>query len=659
MIEYQHIIRTKRIVSMAFSIPTSSEIITRSTETLKRFPLTMLSSIIGTLIAIYLIEVEPDKMEGIYLTLGKILLSCSLAIFVFTATRLAGESLKLHWHQILTLLALLGMLAYYMILPDSSKDFSALMVPFRHFFLSLLFAVGFLWAPFARSSLGNGDYWEYSKQVMFAWVISFLFTIIVVLGVNGALFAVEKLFDLDIDSKRYFQIDVFIMGVFSVGYFLSQISTRPLESKQSPNPPRVEKFFTKWLLTPLSGLYFVILYSYTLKVLFTMDWPKGILAWLIVIFSVVAILTYLFWTHFAKELDRGWRKWIWLAVLLQTGMLFVAIGIRIAEYSWTESRYMVFVLGVWLAGVSIYFLLLKNAKIKWIFISMSTLIAITQFGPLNTYIVSKNAQMQRLQNMTVEIKKHKDTAKAPLRLRYEISDALDYLHRRYKGDSLAKIFPKMTEEFAKIKAKREANRKAIQKLADDGLSTTTKLRKERIELSKSPSSLSAYITKNLGFSYINKWEYKSMIDGKHQRVSFSTKENYYPYGSKMIDVRGYDYMARIDMGGYRYTKRGKKAIAIERKDFDNSNLTLFYGKEYQFSISKDDANITIDMDEFLQGLIVEHGKESKDITQESLTIKKKNSHLEIKLELNRISEEYYEDNRTVGFGGMLFIKELK
>jgi len=320
---------------------------------------------------------------------------------------------------------------------------------------------------------------------------------------------------------------------------------------------------------------------------------------------------------------------------------------------------MVFVLGVWLAGVSIYFLLFKNAKIKWIFISMSALIAITQFGPLNAYVVSKNAQMQRLQNMTVKIKKHKDAATAPLKLRYEISDTLDYLHRRYKGDSLTKIFPKMTEEFAKIQAKREANTKAIKKLSDDGLPTTTKLKKERIELSKSPSRLPRYITKNLGFSYINKWEYKNMIDGKHQRVRFSTKEKHYSYSSKMIDVRGYDYMARINMGGYRYVKKGKKAIITERKNFDNSNLTLFYGAECQFAISKDDANITIDMDGFLQGLIAEHGKESKDITQESLTIKKKNSHLEIKLELHRISEEYYEDNRTVGFGGMLFIKELK
>ena len=187
---------------MAFSIPTGSEIITRSTQTLKRFPLTMLSTIIGTLIAIYLIEVKPPKMEGVYLSLSKILLSSSLAIFVFTTVRLAGESLKAHWHHVLTLLAVLGMLAYYMILPDTPKEFAVLMIPFRHFFLIVLFAVAFLWAPFVRSDLDNADYWEYSKQILFALVISFLFTLVVILGVNGALFAIQKLFDHHLASKR-------------------------------------------------------------------------------------------------------------------------------------------------------------------------------------------------------------------------------------------------------------------------------------------------------------------------------------------------------------------------------------------------------------------------------------------------------------------------
>ncbi len=612
---------------MAFSIPTGSEIITKTTETLKRFPLTMLSSLIGTLIAIYLIEVELDKIEGIYLTIAKILLCSSLAIFVFASVRLMGESLSLRWHQILTVLALIGMLGYYMILPDNSKDFGVMMIPFRHFFLILLFAVAFLWAPFIRSSLDNESYWEYSKQILFAFTMAFLFTIVMIFGVNGALFAVEKLFDLDIEGKRYFQIDIFIVGLFSVGYFLSQISSAPLASKLSLRPPKVEKFFTKWLLTPLSGLYFIILYSYTFKVLFSMDWPKGILAWLIVIFSMVAILTYLFWTHFVRESGSRWRRWIWLAVLLQTVMLFLAIAIRILEYSWTESRYMVFVLGVWLAGISIYFLLFKNAKIKWIFISLSTLIAITQFGPLNAYTVSKNAQVHRLQDMIEKLKTYDDATIAPVKLRYEISDALQYLDRRYRGDSLSGAFPQMTKE--------------VDALKDNS------------------RSLSEHITQKLGFEYISKREYKQIKESGQQRSMFSTKNyKYITKQDRMTDIRGYDYMIHINMGEYRYVKRDKRVVQEEPIIFDNPKLTLLYTKNHQLNIQKNDTNITIDIEEFLQNLIAKHKKGVMELDDTELIIKKENNHTKLKLELNRIGEEFFDGEKTIVINGMLFIKEL-
>jgi len=347
---------------MIFSIPTSSEITTRITQTVRRFPLALISSIIVTAIIIYLIEVEPKKMEGVYLSLAKIALSGSLAVFVFTAIRLLGESISIRWYQITTLLGILGIVAYYTILPDNSNDFEVSIIYFRHLFLSLLFLVAWLWTPFVSLNLNNSDYWEYSKQVLFALTTSFIFTIIVIIGINSAIFVIEKLFDFDIDGKRYFQSDILIVGIFGVGYFLSQIPIDPLLSKDSLSHSKIEKFFTKWLLTPLSGLYFIILYAYSAKLLITLDLPKGILAWLVVIFSTIAILTYLFWTPFAKEQNSRWRKWIWIAVLLQTIMLFVAIWIRIEEYSWTESRYMVFVLGLWLGGVSLYFLIFKNAK---------------------------------------------------------------------------------------------------------------------------------------------------------------------------------------------------------------------------------------------------------------------------------------------------------
>jgi len=135
---------------MIFGLPSVAEIAKRIKETFSRFPLAMVASLLVALISIYLIEVEPKKMEGIYLALSKIALTGSLMVFVFTAVQLLGEWLTKKWHFVWVLFALVGAFLYYLVLPESSKAFDASIIPFRHFFLTLLFAVAFLWAPFVQ-----------------------------------------------------------------------------------------------------------------------------------------------------------------------------------------------------------------------------------------------------------------------------------------------------------------------------------------------------------------------------------------------------------------------------------------------------------------------------------------------------------------------------
>jgi hypothetical protein len=633
---------------MVFSIPSGSEIINRSKETLGRFPLAMVASFVVACISIYLVEMDRSKLEGINLTLAKIALSASLAVFVFTAMRLLAEQLSRKWHAIWMFLGVVGIVAYYLWLPDRSEDFGATMVPFRHFFLSLLSLVGFLWAPFVRKSLDNPDYWEYAKHILFALVMTFLFTIIAILGINGAIFAVEKLFDINIESKRYFEIDIFIIGVFSVGYFLSQISQHPLASRFTTEPPRVERFFTKWLLTSLSGLYFVILYVYTAKVLLTMDWPKGILAWLIVIFSTVAIFTYLFWTHFAKTQDGGWRRWIWLAVLLQTVMLFVAIGIRIMEYSWTESRYMVFVLGVWLAGVSLYFLLFKQAQLKWIFLSLSLLIAITQFGPLSAYSVSRTAQIQRLQENVTKLKSYTVTTKAPLKLRYEISDGIQYLHRRYKGDALFTIFPEKVSAFKRLKAQRE---KAMKKRKKDvsALPVTD---------NDKPRHLPEYITSELGFDFINKWEYRRSTNGEKKPIEFRTKGGFPSESKRMLTVKGYDYVAIINQYGYKMVDCNGTLKASKRA-FVAPDASFVYTTDFRLEITLGDDTVSFDLAKKVLDLVAKYGERKKNMDKDEMVLQGQRGRTKVKLQLDTLGKGSINKHEIIHFSGTLLLKEAE
>jgi len=471
--------------------------------------------------------------------------------------------------------------------------------------------------------------------------MAFLFTIVAILGVNGALFAIEKLFDLDIAGKRYFQIDILIIALFSVGYFLSQIPHDPSETRFSGQTPKVEGFFTKWLLTPLSLLYFVILYAYSAKLLVTQEWPKGILAWLIVAFSIVAILTYLFWTHFTQKEHGVWRRWIWLAVLLQTGMLFIAIGMRIAQYSWTESRYMVFVLGVWLAGVSLYFLVFRHAKIKWIFVSLSLLIAITQFGPLSAYSVSEHAQATRLAHMVEALKKYTPASKAPLKLRYEISDSISYLSRRYRRASLKRIFPKIVKAFKKDSGERTHYRKEKKPLPE--------------ALDNTPVYLPAYITHKLGFKYINKWEYRQQKKSKTTNADFTISGN---HQKRLWHVSGYDYTIVISVYGYQMTDCNNSIIG-KKWDFPDQNITFAYTEQFQFRVQKNDTNVSFDLRDHLKKLVQRYGSGTQSVKSEELALEQNKEHLKVKLELNSLGTREIKGRKIIELRGRVYIGESK
>ena len=640
---------------MTFSLPNILQLIVKGVETFRRFPLALLASILTTCIAIYFIAYEPDELKGVNLVLAKLAATAMLGVFVFTALRLLEHSAEKRTQLVVLGLGVLGLIAYYFTLPEEMNDFDALLYVFRHIFLILLFFVSILWTPFLKSNLPNVDYWQYTKEVLFSLVMTVLFSIVVVIGVNAALFAVEKLFDFSIQGKYYFMLDVFIVGVLSVAYFLSQIPEKPLLSQATTKPPRVEKFFTKYILTALTGIYFVILYAYTFKVLVTMDWPKGVLAWLIVIFSMVAVLTYLFWTHFATHQTSRWRKWIWLAVLLQTLMLFAAIGMRILEYSWTENRYMVLMLGVWLAGISLYFLVYKKAKIKWIFVSLSALIAISQVGPLSAYAVSKKAQTLRLEVQLLELKKTPNVQNAPATVRYDISDITQYLFDRYGIKALEAVFPKITAAFkvldSELKSAEKTLRDKIHTNSEMAINKAKDYEKIKNIFKDKPMYLPHFITHELGFKFINAWEHHRGNSTNKRNVYFSIEQTNRSV-RVLQDIRGYDYMSHF-YGDTQTTYSRSQLMPVW--NFEDIGVFVQYEKDV-ISIQTHAGVIVLDMKDFVDKLTKVHGLNHKKLKQKALTLSAENDSINVKIEFENIGQMIRDKNENIHFSSNIFFK---
>ncbi len=598
------------------------QVFTKSIDSFKRFPLAMASSVFATAIMLYFMQFHIKDFSGANLVLLKLVLVFSLGFFIFTALKLLRYSFDSKVYKIIFGLAVASLISYYFFLPDINRWHSANLQ--KHFFLIITSFLAILWTPFLTHSTSNKEYWEYAKRIIFASFITAVFTIILILGVNIAIFSIDALFDFRISGEHIGMINLFIVGTFSSSYFLSQIPKNPLSSLELKNS-KIEKFFTKYILTPLSIVYFAILYTYTVKVLISMDWPRGILAWLIVAFSFVAILTYLFWTPFVSKEKSRWQKVVWLGILLQTGMLFSAIIMRIEAYSWTINRYMVFIFGVWLAGVSIYFLLFKNAKIKWLFISLSTILLFSQIGPQSAYNISKQAQTKRLQKAVKTYKNLKSTKQeVPLKLKYNISSITEYLYNHFGLKSLKNIYPNIVAEFKSLKEKEKKIRKELEK---KDLEFEWEVLNKRLDelYGGRPQRFPNFATNELGFRFVYQWDYKNQ-ELKEKEPTF------YQYAiiksKKQIlaeDIQEFNYLVRLD-----YISDSPKKIYIKNLD------TYIFVKDGVLKIKRKDEEVVFELFELVKNLSKKYDTIKEDLKPSELTLQKNTKSLKVRVEFDNI-----------------------
>src|SRR5690606_3026557 len=77
-------------------------------------------------------------------------------------------------------------------------------------------------------------------------------------------------------------------------------------------------------------------------------------------------------------------------------LLGFAIYKRVSDYGVTEERYILIILGVWLTGVSIYFLVFRKDNIKIIPVSLFICVLLGTYGPQGAASVSRQSQLRRL-----------------------------------------------------------------------------------------------------------------------------------------------------------------------------------------------------------------------------------------------------------------------
>lgn len=373
----------------------------KSVTALKRFPLSILFAFIGVISAIYLIENE-HRLESVF-PITNLLLTSALAIPLFFCITVYSEKflLSTKFKTLGVFIGLVLLALIYYSLPSSPATFNTAIPYIRYAIYNVGIHLLVAFIPFVKSKELNG-FWQYNKLLFIRFITSVLYSGFIYVGIVLALVALNVLFDIKIRDQLYFELWVIVVGLFNTWFFTAGMPSSFQHLDADDDYPKGLKIFSQYILFPLLILYLLILYGYGLKIISTWDWPKGVVSYLIVCVAVLGILTLLLVYPYSKQAENKWmahfsRVYYFILIPLIV-LLFFAISMRIGDYGITINRYIIYLLGIWLSIVAIYFAIGKT-NIKFIPVSLFLAITLTSFGPWGMFSVSENSQVNRLKNI--------------------------------------------------------------------------------------------------------------------------------------------------------------------------------------------------------------------------------------------------------------------
>lgn len=378
-------------------LPSIRQVASESARTFRRFPVALLCAVLGTAAALILADYEGPSGPSI---LFNILLAAIAGIPLLVGVAITAE--RRRWGMRMTILAhaaaVAALAAYAWTVPSNlvAAPESHL---YRFFMLAAAMHLFAAAAPFAFASDRNG-FWQYNKTLLFRLLTALLYMLVLYAGLALALAALDNLFGLHIPGKRYFELLILLLGIFTTWFFLAGIPDDLDGLESATDYPKGLRIFTQYILFPIVIVYLVILYAYLGKILIDWIWPRGWVSGLILGFSTAGIISLLLFHPLREQADLVWVKsaWrrFWLVLLPLVVMLGFALWRRISEYGITEGRYIVAALGVWLAAMAVYFLLSRKKSIRVIPVTLGIAALLAGFGPWSAFEISEGSQAARL-----------------------------------------------------------------------------------------------------------------------------------------------------------------------------------------------------------------------------------------------------------------------
>lgn len=627
--------------------PSLSHLQDEAFDSAKRFPLSLLSAIVGTMLAVYLTEVERFEDN---IPLLNLVLTMALGISLFLCVDLFAEKHHLNpakrslgWLAALVILGLIYISFPTDLAPSNTR------VPYIRYTVYLLaihLMVAFL--PFLRKSDSAESFWDFNKILFIRLVIAQFFSFVISSGISLAMAAINELFKADIQPQTFAQMYILSFGIFNTWYFLAGVPMDFRKEITAPEYPKGLKIFTQFILIPLLLIYLTILYFYGGKIILLWDWPEGIVSYMIIAISVLGIFTNLLLFPVQDQKETGWIKTFYKAfyflLLPLIVLLFIAIGIRIGDYGLTVNRYIITLMGIWLSFISIYFILgFKN--IKTIPISLSIAMILSSFGPWGMFSMSEKVQVDRLESLLTkseilqenkiqnEVKWTVDpkgkiiptssipSKKLPQEDLDEINSIIQYLENYHGMGSILPWF--------------EQDLKAILDEAEE--------KSTRYEW----PVYSKLIVESMGLEFIP----SGMIGSKNQELRFYS---FFAEENSSISLEDYDVMVRFQLNSE------SEPIQLTLAE-SNSPIEIEQTDDLILTLKKDNLVHQIRLEDLVNQLIETNGnKAGEAIDPELLKIDTSFSNLKIRIYFTQINHNQGQEEKVwSAFQGYILLKEIR
>lgn len=363
---------------------------------LKRFPYALTFSTLTTIILIYLINMEsyykPETLE----IFARLAMASALAFPLFLIIKVFFErknNLKIIYKGITRIIGLIIIISYYIFLLKETN----MVTMTRYIAVSLSLYLIFLVVPYIYK---KNNFELYVVNIFSRLLITGIYSVVLMAGISAIIFTINELLNVPVSEMFYMSTALTIGGIFAPIFLLANIFKQN-ESFNLKDYPSIFEILLLYIIMPLITVYSSILYIYFIKILIIQQLPEGLVTHLVlwyVSFSII-LLFFISPLKTKNKWVKTFSKWLPIALIPLLLMMFLAIGIRINTYGFTENRYLVVLLGLWNMGIAFYYIFTEKKNNIILPLSLAIIALLAVFGPWSTYSVSIYSQNNRFENI--------------------------------------------------------------------------------------------------------------------------------------------------------------------------------------------------------------------------------------------------------------------